>query len=199
MKKAFLVSIFFFSFVVCGHAGERIYHGKVIDADTREPIEGAVVVAYWVEKMATPAGATSRLKEVKEELTDKNGEWSIVGEEQEKNPDYEKSWRTKTYFTYHPIFIIFKPGYCSFPKGFSIEACKGKMKPRGAADIAGGKDVELPKIVNLEDRIRVKPAPIGEKENWPKQRNFIHLIREEWRFLYSKDPGDLYKIQENPK
>jgi hypothetical protein len=54
------------------------YHGRVIDADTKRPIEGAVVVAVYtawyprflVEGAEEPIG-------VKETLTNKNGEFRI--------------------------------------------------------------------------------------------------------------------------
>jgi hypothetical protein len=96
----------------CAFAVERTFRGKVIDYDTREPIEGAVVVAYWNEATPTIAGESTRLKEVKETLTDKNGEWSMIGEEGEKHDEHPYwSFITGRYYTRHPLFIIFKPGY----------------------------------------------------------------------------------------
>ncbi len=65
--------------IFCTTAYGETFRGKVIEADTKEPIEGAVVVASWAEERATPAGPTSRLKDVKETLTNKNGEWVIDG------------------------------------------------------------------------------------------------------------------------
>ena len=53
------------------------FRGRVIDADTKEPIEGAVVVASWRGEQAI--GTEMPLKDVKEVLTDKNGEWKIRG------------------------------------------------------------------------------------------------------------------------
>ena len=57
------------------------YRGKVIDAETKEPIEGAVVVVVWVnEVLKFYSGwpkAETRFAETKEALTDKNGEFSI--------------------------------------------------------------------------------------------------------------------------
>ena len=55
------------------------YKGRVIDAETKQPIGGAVVVASWSGDRGTPTGGTSRLEDVKEVLTDKNGEWTIKG------------------------------------------------------------------------------------------------------------------------
>jgi hypothetical protein len=79
VKNEFTIILFvvvlFFSTSVYG----ATFKGKVIDADTKEPIEGAVVVASWLEERADIAGSTSELKDVKETLTDKNGEWMIKG------------------------------------------------------------------------------------------------------------------------
>ena len=114
-------------------AGDRIYIGRVIDADTKEPIESAVVVAVWHEEGLGIAGSHSRVKDVKEILTDKDGRWSIEGPEGEEDKlipgllQFVGVWMTKT-----PTFIVFKPGYCSWSfSAFSIDACKEKLKPRG--------------------------------------------------------------------
>jgi hypothetical protein len=177
-------------------AKDRTFSGKVIDFDTKEAIEGAVVVAYWYEERPTATSTDTRLKEVKETLTDNNGEWFITGEEEEPyDPNPYISFLLGIYYTRHPLFVIFKPGYCSWPKGFSIDPCKGKMKPNKLREIKEGKTVELLKLTKKEDRIMAKPAPEGEKEDWKKQKLLIKLIREEWRYLHSEDPKDLYKIE----
>jgi len=55
------------------------YKGRVIDAETSKPIEGAVVSATWYKEEATPAGSASTYYDSYEMLTDKNGEFSIPG------------------------------------------------------------------------------------------------------------------------
>lgn len=88
------------------------FRGNVIDYDTKEPIEGAVVVAEWQESRDTIAGGSSRYKDVKETLTDKNGEWVIVGPKGRRyDPVPFWSFITGIHYTMHPGFIIFKPGY----------------------------------------------------------------------------------------
>ena len=89
-----------------------VYHkpafkGKVIDAETKEPIEGAVVVAvYNKATIGLGAGTLSSVINVREALTDKDGMFRI--------PSYTTmiqpfSWEISA------TFIIFKPGYGSFP------------------------------------------------------------------------------------
>src|SRR3990172_5665269 len=125
------------------------FHGKVIDADTRQPIEGAVVVASWSEETATIAGPSSRSKDVKETLTDKNGNWAIKGLRGRKGEKLTDMFTfvTGTYYTRPPEFIVFKPGYCSWPAGFSIDACRNKINPSLLRD---GPMIELPKLTIRE-------------------------------------------------
>lgn len=155
----------------------------VIDFETKEPIEGAVVVAYWYERMAAPAGGVTRLKDVKETSTDRNGAWSITGPEEESGDSYY-SFATGTYYIQHPRFIVFKPGYCSWPEGFSIDACRGKLKPGGAGKVAEGENVELPKL-KKEDRLRAIPSrPTDSKKKLP----FLFELINEERTRFNLEP-----------
>jgi len=99
-------------------AKERAFSGKVIDAETKAPIEGVVVVAYWL----SPKGRYL-VREVKEALTDKKGEWAIMGEESEGkslHPIPAIIQRPDHYDMKQPGFIMFKPGYESY------DSSKGK-------------------------------------------------------------------------
>jgi hypothetical protein len=55
------------------------YKGKVIDADTEQPIEGVVVLGVWETVTITPAGGTHDYYDAKETATNKNGEFEISG------------------------------------------------------------------------------------------------------------------------
>jgi hypothetical protein len=192
--KIFMVLVLFLS--LTQNAWCATFRGKVIDADTKQPIEAAVIVASWNEERATPAGPTSRLKDVKETITDKNGIWIIEGPKGGNVGDIKAmfSFITGTYFTNPPKFIIFKPGYCSWPAGFGIDACKGKMNPDGNDNIAEGVTVELPRLTNREDRKYSLPSPFhkdGNENFYSKQRVFIKLINEESRNLGLSEYDDL--------
>jgi len=167
-------------------ACDATFKGKVIDADTKQPIEGAVVIAAWHEEQAIPTGSTTRLKDVKETLTDKNGEWVIQGPKGRDMGNISAIFTllAGTYITNPPEFIVFKPGFCSWPAGFGIEACKGKIKPEGNDKVAEGVTVELPRLMNREDRKRSLPSPFHKEGNgnfYSKQGAFIKLINEESR------------------
>jgi hypothetical protein len=165
-------------------AKDITYSGRVIDVDTKEPIEGAVVVAEWLEEKATIAGPAERLKDVKETLTDKDGKWSITGPEDETNKMIPSMLHLLGFYTIKkPNFIIFKPGYCPWPKSFEIEACREKIKYSGIPESTGGQVVELPRLKNREDRLRALPGPIAGENALEKQKEFIKLINEESRSL----------------
>ena len=94
------------------HAGWLIYSkpelkGKIIDAETKEPIEGAVVVAsYSKDTIGGPGGDISSIIHIKEQLTNAKGEFHF--------PSYTtfiQPLSTESLVT----FIIYKPGYGSFP------------------------------------------------------------------------------------
>jgi len=55
------------------------YEGRILDAETGQPIEGVVVLGVWNTEMATPAGATHKFYDAKETVTDKNGDFSMQG------------------------------------------------------------------------------------------------------------------------
>ncbi len=55
------------------------YKGKIVDANTGQPIEGVVVLGVWYKELPTPAGAVSSYYDAMETVTDKNGEFEIPG------------------------------------------------------------------------------------------------------------------------
>lgn len=55
------------------------YEGKVINADTGEPIRGAVVLGEWSRLYHHVAGTTHQFYDAVETVTDENGEFRIGG------------------------------------------------------------------------------------------------------------------------
>jgi hypothetical protein len=167
-------------------ATTKTFRGRVVDADTKEPIAGAVVVASWYKESWVPLGETIvKLKDVKETLTDKNGQWSIRGPSGSgaNSLFYGCAVGGIFYHTREPQFIIFKPGYCSWPNGFHIGSCKERLKPELTDDLIGGGTAELPKLTNREEKLSALPAPVSGEGALEKQREFIKLINEESKNL----------------
>ncbi len=151
------------------------YHGTVKDANTQEPIEGAIIVAKWIQTQPLGiAGGISKWAKVKETLTDRDGRWSIRG----PRGAWGRLLIVASYLE-RPEFIVWKPGYCSCPDSLAIDACK-KMTPVCHGE---GETVELPRLTNTQDRRRALPGRIGTPHLSRKQKTFVRLINQERRNL----------------
>ena len=91
------------------------YHGKVIDAETLQPIEGAVAIGVWSLEYGTVGGPVHEHYDARETLTDQNGEFSIKG----MGP------RAVTHLRKMKI-VIFKAGYEHLDKSSWEELQKDK-------------------------------------------------------------------------
>jgi hypothetical protein len=154
------------------------WSGKVIDAETKAPIEGSVVVAIWYKSYVTPAGNATNYFNVIEVTSDKDGEFLV--------PKYKALNITPIIASIEgPEFVIFKPAYTAFPgrgynyfnkyfpssplrvdkdtlaevfkKGVLIELLKLKIReerlmniPSGPTDVGSKKLPLLYKLINEE-------------------------------------------------
>jgi hypothetical protein len=82
------------------------FSGKVIDAETKQPIEGAAVLAVYYEEAITIAGSNTYAIDAQETLTDRDGEFKIPG---------TTKWPGEHTGYPRGNLIIFKPGYGVFP------------------------------------------------------------------------------------
>lgn len=84
------------------------YKGKVMDAETQKPIEGAVVVAYWTREVFLLIRTSTFFVDAKETLTDKNGEFELPGIS-------KKTIGDSRFGLQQPRILIFKPQYVLYP------------------------------------------------------------------------------------
>jgi hypothetical protein len=79
--KLFLLTAIFLASTGCVSYGrvDGSYEGKVIDAQTGQPIEGVVVFGVWYKAHPGAGGASHTYYDSREVLTDKYGEFSIQG------------------------------------------------------------------------------------------------------------------------
>jgi len=120
------------------------HHGRVLDMHTKQPIEGAVVVAIWIKKK--PAAHPIEIYyEAKETMTDSKGEFTIPG-----------IWggffsNTPLSKIREPLFTIFKPGYAAYGSGsITPEAVPEYMRlyKKGGRTV-----VELKPLKTREERL----------------------------------------------
>ena len=149
------------------------YKGKVVDAETEEPIEGAVLFMEFTTRAPNPGGATASFADAKEVLTDKNGEFFLEHTVTTLRPgQHWGPW---------PTTIIFKPGYGVFPwKGTSITpkpdwCCIGE----NVYSI-----IKLPKLHTKKERIdALYNVSVGSEVPYEKRKNISELERQERIYL----------------
>jgi len=169
MKKIISMGLMiFFGFMVAPcHASWLIYHkpefkGKVIDAETKAPIEGAAISVYYKVLYYDIGGGGTRVIHTKETLTDENGEFVI--------PSYTTlmlPFNTSA----NADFIIYKPGYASYPGGvflclFNPEFFFSEKKAGSNGECKIDKVpitltfgvLELPKLSSKHERLRAIPS-----------------------------------------
>ena len=83
-KKIFGYMLIIATLLVCSGCVSTLrldgpYKGKVVDAETKQPLEGVVILGVWNKVYGNVAGSTSEFYDSVEILTDKNGEFSIPG------------------------------------------------------------------------------------------------------------------------
>ena len=168
-KKRFLLCwLFIFIIAIALSTGgswlifyKPAFKGRLIDVDTRKPIEGAVVVAVYNCKTFAGNRIVGGLVGYRESVTDKDGKFRISPYVNVNGP---LSVAKDT------GFIIYKPGYKSID-GRNLERCftSGcKRKTNSDNIVYNGYDVELPKLGDHESR----------GDNFPH----VELSREIWGF-----------------
>jgi len=153
------------------------YRGRVIDAETKEPLVGAVVLAIWYREVpVAPHGPAEDYHDALEVLTDTQGEFTVP---------------RKTHFTLigkirEPDFVIYYPGY-GYYLGYQVRP-QGNEIP--AAYAQKFFHVELPKLKTREERMRLADTPVGtSKVPEGKMPNLIRLVNKERQELGLKPIG----------
>jgi hypothetical protein len=201
--KHLLVLALFSVLMIAGHptlsSASWLYYykpefkGKVIDAESEEPIAGAVVVAtYYKSTMGVPHRYSSIIN-VQETLTNQNGEFFI--------PSYTTIIQPLSVSSF-VHFIIYKPGYGNYPFQ-QVNPPLGVNEEDFFSETYGKEDeiailkvkrnfirgvVELPKLITKEERDKALSIP-NLPLDYPcyKIRNLILLLRQEYVNLGYKD------------
>lgn len=92
--------------------GADAYHGTVLDAETKAPLEGAVVTVVWHRKPIVTMDGPQYFHRAREVLTDRAGKFSVSA-----SPGID--WNPFTYVVKEPQIVIYKPGYGPFPVAHS--------------------------------------------------------------------------------
>ena len=149
------------------------YYGKVVDMETKEPIEGAAVLVVFYANEPGPAGSITRYADALETQTDKNGEFRI--------PEHMVTPEKRRYFLVpHGYFTIFKPGYGCYPMHKDV---KPIFVPNGMLPPKESVTIELPRLKTIQERLSNTILPIGLDIPKEKYRILNDLINQELRIL----------------
>ena len=152
------------------------YTGKVVDAETGEPIEGAAVYMVFRTQSPNPGGSTGHYAGAAETLTDANGE-------------FELSYRAIVFHPFclwdpWPSQLVFKPGYGTFPghKGANILPEKRKMPGIPEKQYV---TISLPKLTTKEQRRDTLISVYLRRGSVPykKRKHITELYKKEDIFL----------------
>jgi hypothetical protein len=120
------------------------YKGRVIDAETKQPLEGAVVLAIWETKTPGVAGYGYSYLDSEEVLTDENGRF-VVGRHPHRS--------LALLWVAGPRLEIFYPGYGFYPRFH--------FSPRGSTrehiEMMEKQEMtfELPRLKTRAERLKV--------------------------------------------
>jgi len=154
------------------------WKGKIVDTETREPLEGAVVVAVWERVYRTPYGTNSYFYEAKETLTDREGRFEI--------PSYTPiNLLPIISYIKEPEFTIFKPGYGSLRMALGkyltgkkgIESYSAKLS--GYMIKVSPSIIELQRLKTKEERLKVLPSGLMYEEAEKKAKNYMKCLNIE--------------------
>jgi len=119
------------------------YMGKVVDKETEEPIEGAVVFMPFYTKSGNVGGSTSYYADAVEVQTDNKGDFLIPPYTVRVNHPLH-SWDL------YPNPIVFKPGYGAYPghHGTTLSHYKNHEFPENELVT-----IKLPKLKTRKEKI----------------------------------------------
>ena len=149
------------------------YRGTVVDAESKKPLAGAVVLAVWFQEtivLVAGHGPAVDYHDSLEVLADSSGEFVVP----------EKTHVTLLGKIREPDFVVYHPGYAPYP---SL-----KTRPQGKeVDVAYEQKVfhfELGKLETREERIRAADLPPGtSRVPEEKMANLIRLVNTEAKEL----------------
>jgi len=148
------------------------FSGKVVDADTKEPIADAAVLAVYYKSVSSVAGSNDYAVDGQETLTDKDGEFDI---------SWRMRWLVLARGYAEGNITIFKPGYGVFPdyEGAIAVGVNDTWPPPGRYIV-----YELPKLKTREERRRnVIYVETYHEIPYEKRKLYIKAINEERRSL----------------
>lgn len=143
--------------------------GKVVDSETKKPIDGAVILAVYYYEAITPVGTRDYIIDGQETLTGENGEFRV--------PCVRKWFVADRGFTRGNL-NIFKPGYGAFPEHRQSSAIGVEYEdwPPSSKYVV----YELPRLKTKEERKKhVIYMNTYNEISYQKRKLYMTAINEE--------------------
>ncbi|MGH7795891.1 MAG: hypothetical protein ACREQ2_13540 [Candidatus Binatia bacterium] len=137
-----LVAVLSLGFVSPGLVCAKTYHGQLVDAETGEPLEGAVVVVVWHTEPRIAMDPPEYFHDAKEALTDAQGKFRL-----EASPAI--NWNPFMAIK-DPNIVIFKPGYEPFALLRTLTRQGFKSFEDVDQALRKGTTIKLPKLKTTE-------------------------------------------------
>jgi len=180
---------------------EPTFNGTILDVETKQPIEGAVVMAvYYKRSMGMGAGQYSSIINIRETLTNKDGTFLI--------PSYTTLLFLPFTWQDRPMFLLYKPGYASLEwplkSNFTGEETTNREMSPWLDPLLRNKYkvilrvpgiVEIPKLKTKDERRSSMPSHPDELGHFKEQMILIQLINEERKYL-GEEELDPYKLRD---
>jgi hypothetical protein len=165
---ALLIGLAFSLSEGCGHLiyPSGTYSGRVVDADTGQPIAGAAVIAAWTRDIPVAPHMAEQDWDAYETVSNANGEFTIPH---------------RTHFTWfgwieEPTLIAFYP---PFAPGYLGEGDRADQGPPGAP-----LTIRLKRLTDKKERVLNAGRPVGtDGLSAKKIPNLLRLIDDERREL----------------
>jgi len=147
------------------------YEGKVVDQESQEPIEGAVVLGTWHTIQPSMGGGVSYYSDARETVTDVNGNFTIRGQGLRIMSNLEPMG-----------VLIFKSGY-SYEQIGSWDTLKTGIYSKERIKWEGDKPIFPLKKLTLDERKDgpLPPYPPSESKRADKTNLFMQEIKKERR------------------
>ena len=170
VKRAlFLISIaLFLSLAAC--ASKSIINGRVVDAQTGQPIKEAAVAIRWLENQSEDNSSTLHTFDAAQDLSDKDGNFSI--------PEYQN----RKY-----VMGVYKEGYiCWSSRSDFSGGTPEKTSPRFPPNVENGMEIHLAPLTEGYSRDKhagfavLVAGEVAESNKGPFYKAIMPLFRQ-WR------------------
>ena len=126
------------------------WHAQVVGAETKQPLEGVVVLAWWTRHVRSLGGPSEEYRDSQEALTDRDGRFTIA---------------SRSFFSLNPLVFFRGPFVTMFKSGYGRFAWPGYQgseqwpkEKRDALRTAAqllqldGIALEMPRLESVEQR-----------------------------------------------